>query len=121
MTARDDLVQAVGEYEALLHQFKALDPNISDHRREAIQMRRELTNTIGAIAASGGAFFAGTDLDGNFRTEFSKMRSAVAHHQASWPIVAINHDDAGYVASETATRAACHNFIVWVRKVLNLK
>jgi hypothetical protein len=121
MTARDDLSQAIGEYEALLLQFKELDPDISDHRREAIQLRRQFTDILAAILASGEAAFAGTELGGQFRSEFSKMRSAVAYHQASWPIVAVDHDDAAYCASEATTRDACHNFIAWARNALDLK
>jgi hypothetical protein len=121
MTMRDDLLRAVGEYEALLLRSRELDPDISEHLHEAIQLRRLLTDQISAIASLGGAVFSGNDLQGNFRNELSKMRSAVAYHQASWPIVAVDHDDTEYFASETKTREACQNFIVWMRKALDLK
>jgi hypothetical protein len=121
MAARDDLLQAVAEYEALLLRFGELDPDIAHHLHEAIQLRRRLADTIVAIAALGGVVFARTDLEGNFRNELSKMRSAVAYHQASWPIVAVDHDDSEYRESETRTRDACQNFIVWVRMALDPK
>lgn len=114
MTARDNLLQAIQELQDLLSHSSTLNADVPEHRMKAIQLRRQFSKTFGAIAASGNDLFAGSEREGTFRNEFSKMRSAMALHQASWPIVAVNYDDPAYRASEATVRRSSQHFIAWV-------
>jgi hypothetical protein len=66
------------------------------------------------IHASGSAI-ADPVFNNAFRSQFSKMRSAMALHHASWPVVAIDLDDPAYQASIQTQREACRIFFAWVR------
>ncbi|WP_287459374.1 hypothetical protein [Sphingomonas sp.] len=120
MTARDDLIRAVHEYEALLTHSAGLNAEVPDHRKEAIQVRRRISEMLAAIASTGNVFFAGGAQGVTFNGHFSKMRSTMAYHQASWPVVSVNYEDADYRASETKARKSCQEFIAWVNNVLDV-
>lgn len=59
MTARNDLLRAVQEYEALMTHSAGLTAEVPDHRKEAIQVRRRIAEKFGAIAAAEPSHFFG--------------------------------------------------------------
>ena len=118
MSDRDDLRRTVDELEDLLRQSANLSDDLDDHRRRGIELRREIGQKVAAIGSLVEKAFDAASEQGSFRSEFSKMRSAMAYHQASWPIVSIKPDDAGYIASVAALREANRHFISWVRAAL---
>lgn len=115
MATREELLQAVQEYEAILRRSAELDANIPDHRKEAIKIRRQISEQLAAISSAARDAFPDRPSDTAFKNEFSKMRSAMAFHQASWPIVSVDYDDAAYRDSEARLRNSCQEFIAWVR------
>lgn len=115
MPERDELMKAVDSYETILRQSAGLRDGQTDRRREAVQLRRVISQRIAEINAHGDAFFEGSSVYSVFRSEIAKMRSAVAYHQASWPIVSIRPDDLSYQASVAAVREANRSFIAWIR------
>lgn len=120
MTARDDLIRVVHEYEALLAHSAGLNAEVPDHRKEAIQVRRWISEKLAAIASTGNVFFAGGPQGVIFNGHFSKMRSTMSYHQASWPVVSVNYKDANYRASEAKARKSSQEFIAWVNNVLEV-
>lgn len=120
MTAEGDLLQAVRDLETTLRQSADL-PERDDnaHRKQGIELRRQIAKQILKVSETGELAFEASDVRGNFRAEFSKMRAAMAHHQASWPIVAIDRSDPSYHASVSALRDANTHFFAWVRSALH--
>lgn len=49
------------------------------------------------------------------RQRLNVLRSAIAEHQATWSAVAIDSDDAAYMASSNTVQAAGRDFMGWVR------
>jgi len=119
VTGRDKLLAAIDLLEASFAQAVKLgDDNFIEHRKEVIQLRRVILEQNSAIAALCDEAFGNSEGREAFRAAFSKMRSAMAHHQASWPVVSINFESLDYIASLQAMRDANRNFITWVRSAL---
>jgi hypothetical protein len=116
--AQGNLTKAVNEFEHVLSQSAGLGADLADHRREAIHLRRLISDTIATIAKAGDEVFTDARRLTDFRNEFSMMRSAMAYHQASWPIVAVDTENESYRASVRGVREANRRFIAWVRRVL---
>lgn len=112
------LLSAVDAYEEILRQSARLRNGETDRRREAVQLRRLISQRIAEISSVGDAVFAATDTHAAFRDEFARMRSAVAYHQASWPIVGVEPMNPHYQESVQAVREANRHFIAWVRSAL---
>lgn len=53
MTARDDLLRAVQEYEALMTHSAGLNAEVPYHRKEAIQVRRRCGRYAPMLARHG--------------------------------------------------------------------
>ena len=118
MSAKIDLSRAIDDYEKALSRSAGLGDRSMDNRRQAIQLRRDMSDRIAAIALHGREAFARSERANEFHKEFSMMRSAMAYHQASWPVVLVDNDDTGYQASVRSVREANQRFIAWVRHAL---
>lgn len=119
MTARAELSSAVSELEALFRRSAELATEDRDaNRREAVALRRAIAERNGAILALGEQAFEDSERRTAFRSEFSRMRSALALHRASWPIVSIVLTDPAYVTSVQTSREAHRRFVDWVRAAL---
>lgn len=116
---RQRLLSAVDAYEEILRQSAGLRNGETDRRREAVQLRRLISERIPEISSLGDAVFTAPDTHVTFRNEFARMRSAVAFHQASWPIVGIEPANPQYQESVRAIREANRRFIDWVRSALS--
>jgi hypothetical protein len=116
MTARDDLLLAIREYEAVLQRSAGLSSTSEPDRREAVRLRRLISERIAAISLAGRKVFQNRPDKNAFDDGFSRMRSAVANHQASWPIVAVDSASADYQLSVVRVREANRTFIEWVRR-----
>lgn len=113
-----DLLAAVRIYEELLSVSSELRKGPADRRREAVQVRRLISERIAEIGRLGSDFFADGDARASFRSRFGRMRSTVSYHQASWPIVSIVPGDARYQASLRNMRETNREFIEWVRRTV---
>lgn len=114
MDIGDELRVAVGDLETTLRLSRRLDRGFNDHRMEAIQQRREISAKLARLSSAAQAISDGSDRS-TFLNQFSKMRSALALHQATWPIVAVDQSDPAYRTSIQTARAAYFKFFEWVR------
>jgi hypothetical protein len=115
MTGKADLQAPVTALEAAFDRSTQLAAEgFHESRGEIIQLRREISDGLAQLAKVGEGI---TDraLREEFRVEFSRMRSALALHLASWPVVLIKPDDPRYRTSIYAARAGYRAFFEWVR------
>lgn len=121
MTGREQLLGAVAMLEASLAQADKLGGgDFNEHRREVIQLRRVILTQNSTIDSLCDEAFENSEARAAFRREFSEMRSAMAFHQASWPVVLINFENPDYIGSLNSMRAANRKFIAWVRAALRV-
>lgn len=121
VTEREALIKAVDDLETALQDSQDLaDANFKENRKEGINLRRLIAEKVAAVGALGGHAFKETAQADAFRREFSSMRSALAYHQASWPIVSIDHEDQSYLDSVRSLRERNIKFIDWVRTALTV-
>lgn len=78
-----------------------------DWRLATVRLRRKLQDQIGVIAAAMGGLDASLMAAAEFETlrrALSAVRSQLAMHQAQWPVVSIEPENADYKASAAALR-----------------
>lgn len=119
MSSRDELVRAVDDFEKANQRSIALGDDTVDQRRRAVQFRRETWEIVAEIAAHGPNAFAGQEWKAKFRDAFWTMRSTMALHQASWPVVSADKDAATYQASVKKVREENQRFIAWARQAVS--
>lgn len=107
------LMQAVRDFEETLRSAAAAG---TGDRPELVRHRRAIAQQIATISELALKAFAGSAAEPAFRAIQSEMRSALADHQASWPVVAIVADDPAYAASLQKTRSANQRYIDWIRR-----
>jgi hypothetical protein len=85
-----------------------------------IQLRRKLAAQIGEVGKVADTIFANVDVSMKqaYRDHFSRMRSAAALHQASWPAVRLGEDINQYHLSAKGVRQANKEFVAWTRDAL---
>ena len=111
-----EVLAAVRDLETTLRRSRQLiDVDFHEHRKEAIQQRREVSARLAQLSAAAGTI-EDPGVQHAFRNEFSKLRSAMALYQASWPVVSIDHDNPEYCASLEAMRSAYGRFFDWIRR-----
>lgn len=118
MTGRETLLDAVNTLEVALAQSAKLGNNLNEHRKEVVQLRRVILAQNSVIGSLCDEAFEKPERREAFRREFSQMRSAMAFHQASWPVVAVDLENPDYIASVNSVRDANRRFITWVRTTL---
>lgn len=119
MTERARLVQAVNELETTIRaSFQLGDVDFKDNRKEAIRLRRVISEKMAELSSIADQILAGTELHDRFRSEFAQMRSTMAFHHASWPIVAIELENPEYLQSAAKLRETNDRFIRWLRGAL---
>ncbi len=115
MSTRNDLLKAVTALEDTFRRSADLGGDeFRSNRREVVHLRREIGSRMSELAAVIAALDE-ADLRERCRAEISRMRAAVALHHASWPVVAIDLEEAGYKASIHTMRCAYRQFIEWAR------
>src|SRR5688572_10161361 len=90
---------------------KRTDP---DWKQEFIEMRRQLQlqlTTVVHAADRCEKIKRNPDATAQLREGWTKMRSALALHQANWPAVKIDRSDPGYIESVSRTRATNWAFV----------
>lgn len=92
-----------------------------ERKRELIELRRQLSAQIAVVGQSADAFFtthADEETARTYRAKFSRMRSAAALHQASWPAARLGESVGEYRISAMGVREANREFIAWARAAL---
>ena len=123
MGAAETLAEALDALESTLLEIERVaNRKDGDRARELIAQRRALSDGMTRVqqaATAAGSPFAQEPVLAEFQREFSKMRSAVALHQATWSVVLIDEAPAAYIASSRNASAATRSFLGWARGVLS--
>lgn len=115
MSAQSELRVAVDDLEKLLHAAQPLpDEDVTDFRKRLVRVRRQVAEQIALLSSMGAASRDRPGQD-EYRHQISTLRSAVAHHQASWPAVSIDTTSLAYQRSVEPMRVAARRFIEWAR------
>lgn len=122
MTSWRRLEAAVLSFENIQREFaQNSDQRGLDWRRGMVELRRALQDRLIAIR---GALQAYEDSCGRspdtekLASALSALRTAIALHQANWPVVAIDTDDSGYRAEVKMLRGSTSEFRKTARTVL---
>lgn len=119
MEIKDQLLHALAEFEAAIQESYSLaDSDFDAKRRRGVELRRLISEKREEVGRLGERWVAGTSNVGAFREEFAKMRSAMAEHHATWPLVRIDLSDPQFRESSQASREATYRFMEWIRRTL---
>jgi hypothetical protein len=112
------LLKELGALEAVQAELAGIATRTDDARKnDLIQLRRKLALQIGEVGKVADPIFANADVAVKqaYRDHFSRMRSAAALHQASWPAVRLGEDIDAYHVSARGVRQANKEFVAWTR------
>jgi hypothetical protein len=90
-------------------------------KKEFIEMRRQLQVQLTAVAAAAdrcNQIKSNPEAASQLREGWTKMRSALALHQANWPAVRIDRENPGYIDSVSKTRTTNWAFVELARKII---
>jgi hypothetical protein len=118
----DSFKEAVAELEAIQAAMASLSKqDDSNWRRDFIDLRRRLQSQITqvSLAITRCLPLSRDDrLVRELKDALSRMRTAVALHQANWPAVSIDASSPEYLQSTSGVREANRDFIDLARKLL---
>jgi hypothetical protein len=116
---RDALIASINRFEGTLRQSAGRsDSDFEEHRKDAIELRRQIAAHRTEITGLIEEAIDSLELRNAFRSKFLALCSALALHQASWPIVTIDLKNREYQASREATREKYRAFFEWARSAL---
>ena len=123
MSGAEAVRQAIDALEQTLHEIGRVAVRTdADRKRDLIEQRRALSARMTEVQqrgiAPGSPFAADQALLVEFQRNFSKMRNAVALHQATWSVVLIDDSPEGYLESSQSASTALREFIAWSRETL---
>ncbi len=122
MTTRAQLVDEMDAIAAVAARLAAIAGRSDPQRKAAlVEARRELAMRMMTVMAIGEHYAPirqNEAIYGQLRERLSILRSAIADHQSRWSAVAIDSDDAAYVASSDAVQMAGRDFMCWIRQVV---
>ena len=116
------LLKELTALEAVQAELAGIATRTDDARKhDMIQLRRKLAAQIGEVGKVADTVFANVDvaMKQAYRDHFSRMRSAAALHQASWPAVRLGEDISQYHLSAKGVRQANKEFVAWTRDALD--
>lgn len=120
MAKSRELISAIDELEALLGQSAAIpDASSVEGRKQALVLRRKIAGQNAIIASLGDPAFTENDKKQTFRTEISRLRSAVNSHLSCWPIATMDLSNPEYQESLARLRQAYRDFISRLRQELH--
>lgn len=122
MTVIQELKGAIGDLRSV-HDHLSLRVVQGGERWEwaVLDLRRQLQvqlTRISELARTCAPLQGNEEQMRNYRDAFSRMRTAVALHQASWPVVDISHREQAYLDSVANARAATAAFFAAAEKAL---
>ena len=112
------LLKELSALEAVQAELAGIATRTDEARKhDMIQLRRKLALQIGEVGKVADTIFENADvaLKQAYRDHFSRMRSAAALHQASWPAVRLGEDADQYHISAKGVRQANKEFVAWTR------
>ena len=90
-------------------------------KKEFIEMRRQLQLQLAVVASAAdqcAQIKSNPESAAKLREGWTKMRSALALHQANWPAVRIDRADPAYLESVNKTRATNWTFVELARQII---
>ncbi|MBA3879189.1 hypothetical protein [Sphingomonas aquatica] len=111
-----DAIEAVARRLA-----QVADRRDAARKQDLVAARRELAMRMMKVMTVGEDYppiRRNEPLYAELRQRLSVLRTAIADHQAQWSAVAIDSDDAAYIASSAAVQAEGRAFMGWVRQVV---
>lgn len=117
-TAR--IARAIDELERLENLFWELcHSKDGDWKRRYLELRREFQSHVGLLSGLEETWPGLTpDQRRDYRNAFGAFRSAVALHQADWPVVKIAENDRAFDISFGHVKTASRDFRDLVRAML---
>lgn len=116
------IAEAVDALECVQADLAGIASRDDDRRRhDLVELRRIFAARIAEVGRLAEPVFVSLedrDLVQEYRHRFSRMRSAAAMHQASWPAVSLSERPEEYRASARAVDEANREFIAWIRQAL---
>jgi hypothetical protein len=116
------LSDALAELEQILTRMAEMTKRTdANWKREFIEMRRQLQLqllSVGTAADQCAEIKRNPDASAKLRAGWTKMRSTLALHQANWPAVRIDRENAEYLESTRKTRATNWEFVELARHII---
>ena len=113
---------ALAELERILTAMAEMSKRTDEAwKKEFIEMRRQLQlqlTALTAAAADCNQIRGNPEAAAKLREGWTKMRSALALHQASWPAVRIDRADPAYLESVNKTRTTNWAFVELARQII---
>lgn len=122
MTTRAQIIAEMDAIDAVARRLAAI-PSRRDAQRkqDLVAARRELAARIMTVMTVGEDY---APIRGNeavyaeLRHRLSALRKVIAEHQAQWSAVAIDSDDAAYLASSASVHGQARDFMGWIRQIV---
>lgn len=122
MTTRSQMITEMDAIEAVARRLAQVATRSDAMRKQDLaEARRELAMRMMTIMTIGEDYppiRQNPPVYAELRQRLNVLRSAIADHQAAWSAVAIDSDDAAYVASSNTVQAAGRDFMTWVRQAV---
>lgn len=122
MTTKAEIIAEMDAIEAIARQLAAVANRRDAARKlDLVAARRELAMRMMKVMSIGEDYAPirrNEPLYAELRQRLNVLRTAIAEHQAKWSAVAIDSDDAAYIASSAAVQAEGRAFMGWVRQVV---
>ncbi len=122
MTTQAQLIAEMDAIEAVARRLAAVAERTDPHRKRDLAVaRREMAMRIMTIMTMGEDYppiRQNAPLYAELRQRLSRLRAAIADHQARWSAVSIDSDDAAFVASSDRVQRAGRDFMIWVRQTV---
>ena len=90
-----------------------------ERKRDLVIARRHLSEDLGALESyvrENHGMIADAAIEQDFRKRLSRLRSAIAYHQASWPAVRIDEDPGGYRLTSIEFSDVFREFLEWGKR-----
>lgn len=125
MTSLGELLRAIDTLERIQNDLASIASRTDEQRkRDLIALRRDISAQIALVSQLAEPVISATgdtQLLQAYRTNFSRMRSIAALHQANWPAVTLGERVAEFRASSATVAEANREFIAWIRKSVSTR
>jgi hypothetical protein len=118
VTARGEMAKEIGILEIYMAELIKMEIDIEGRRRETIHIRLEFMACFAHLASIAEKLYTSADQLKIFRRKHSEARSAIATHQANWPVVAIDMKNPKCASSAKHSRDATREVIKRVRHTI---
>ena len=116
---RADIEDALTRLEQVHKQLEALSTGAEPGwEKQYLQARRMLQEQINRLCQADAQLNLSDEDSRRFRDAFGKFRTATALHQADWPVVDIDRQNAGYSQSAANVGQTYQQFMTVMRALM---